>query len=267
MDEIDQIIEFLKVKIKEAGRILIDNYKSPEGIKRKKDGTLVSDADKKSSLYLERALKERYPEFGIIDEENEDGAIYGKKYCFVIDPLDGTRAYLEKENSFSILIGLLRNNIPVLGVAYRPMTQELFFAIKDKGAFLEIDGKVEKINVRKNKNLNVLVTNSRYGEGLDSILKKIKPHEIVKMGGSIKIAEVAKGNADAFICSMDNIMHVWDLCALEVILEESGGIITDLEGNKFDYSKDNKNDRGVIAASKQAYEIIIKDLRKGFNMS
>lgn len=258
----DEVLKFLQTEVRHAGKILLDFYDKPSGIKEKHDGTPVSDADKASSDYLHSRIAQAFPNAGIFDEERSQSTSgLQKEYCFVIDPLDGTKDYLRKGDAFSVFVGVLHNNVPVIGVTYRPRLNELAYAIRGRGAHLTDNNGTRKLSVRPLQDLAVLVTNSRY-EQLEGIIAKVQPDKITKLSSSTKIIEVAKGNADAFLCAKETTMHMWDLCAPGLILEEAGGIITDLDGKPFTCTpKDIQNDTGIIAASPEAHKLILQRLR------
>ena len=185
-----------------------------------------------------------------LDEERaEDKSRFKRRRCWVVDPLDDTRGYLAKQNTFGVIIGLLEDFQPVFGITYRPLSDELAFAIDGEGAFVEIGREQNRISVQQGK-ISVLISNSRSSEELEKILQKIKPEETIKIGGSLKTVEVAKGNASLFLCPTTSVMHLWDLCAPQVILEEAGGRISNAYGKCFDYSQaETVNRNGVIASN------------------
>src|SRR3989344_5777444 len=110
------VVEASKPAIREAGAILLRHRANPSGVQHKSDDTLVSDADKASSAYLQEQIRLLFPEAAILDEEADHIAFQQKEYTFVIDPLDGTREYLAGQKNFSIMIGLLEAHQPVLGI-------------------------------------------------------------------------------------------------------------------------------------------------------
>ena len=241
----EEILEFLKKIIKEAGKILIENYDNPRGIRKKDDNTLVSDADKKVSDFLFNSLKEKYPDFGILDEERSEDERF-KEFCFIIDPLDGTKEYLKKIDEFSILIGLIKNFKPVLSIAYKPTSGELAYAIKGNGAFLEKNNKKIKLKVIAKKEIIAFISRTRKDENLDNLLGRLNAKKI-QLGSMYKIIEIAKNTGNVVVYPISLKVHIWDICAPQIILEEAGGIITDLIGGKIDYSKNIVN--GIIATS------------------
>ncbi|MAH49320.1 hypothetical protein CMI37_26070 [Candidatus Pacearchaeota archaeon] len=258
----DEDLQFLKSVIRRGGQILLENYENPSGIERKSDGSLVSEVDKKSARFITKSLVKRFPNFAIIDEEIGNDTSLEKEYCWVIDPLDNTRGYLAKENTFSILICLLRRNVPIFGISYRPLLDELVYSIKGKGTYLEDSSGIRKLHASDSQNLDVLISKSRSSEELEKLIKKIAPKKIRKMGGSTKIIELAKGTASVFVSPKVNVMHTWDLCATSLILEEAGGIITDIGGNPLEFKRDHHvHHLGILAASnKLLHQTILKKI-------
>ncbi len=244
-------LRFVKDRIRKAGDILLEHYDNPTGIGVKDDDSPVSDADKKVSTFLSCELKESFPEHAILDEESEeDGQRFSREYCWFIDPLDGTRSYLKKRGDFGILIGLAKNFQPVLGVTYKPQTNELVYAVRGHGAYIESDGIKRKIRVDTSPETKLLVSDARTSEELEEMIKRINPTSKDYIGGSLKTVEVALGNATLFLCPTTSVMHLWDLCAPGIILEEAGGRITDVYGGKFDYSmRQTANRNGIVASN------------------
>lgn len=257
------VIQAIKPFIREAGALLLKYRTAPSGIQRKTDHTLVSDTDKESSALLKKRLSATFPEAALIDEESDNSSIKKSQYTFVIDPLDGTREYLAGQPNFSIMIGLMKDNVPVLGISYRPLLDEISYAYTGGGAYTEQAGRqARRTVVSSSQELQLMVSQSRTDTSFEELLKKLSPISIQKMGGSCKILEVAHGTATAFICPPRQTMHVWDLCAFSVILQEAGGTITDFSGKSLDFSLKNlAHDAGVIASNGLVHEKILSAIR------
>jgi 3'(2'),5'-bisphosphate nucleotidase len=241
----------------DAGKLLLDLHPNPSGIETKLDGSIVTDSDRKSSELITRELRKHFPKYGILDEESVDERS-GREYCWIVDPLDDTRGYVEKTGSFGIIIALTKNSEPVLGVTYRPYIDELLYARRGLGAFRVKEEGIEKISVSKSMDIHLLISSSRSSPELEKMIEEIKPSRVTKMGGSLKTVEVAKGNGTVFLCPKSSTMHLWDLCGPSVILEEAGGKITDAYGHAIDYSqKDTVNANGIVATNSILHQSII----------
>ncbi|MBI2668291.1 3'(2'),5'-bisphosphate nucleotidase CysQ [Candidatus Woesearchaeota archaeon] len=249
--------------ISEAGALLLTNFDQEHAITKKSDNTPVTDIDHLVSAYLSKNLREKYPSFGLIDEEqNSNPAERNKEFCWVIDPLDSTRDYIERKDGFGIIIGLLQESKPVLGVTYKPAKKEIASTLYGEGAFLYTDGERKRITVSPSSEINLILSRSRKSTALDKILGLMKPSSITYMGGATKIVEVAKGEATCYLCPPSSPLHLWDLCGTSLILQEAGGTITDWYGKPFNFqTMDFENRRGVVATNGIIHEQIMKVLR------
>jgi len=251
--------------VSDAGKILIDNYPNLLRIETKADGTFVTQVDRESSRSISAGLRLISPGFAILDEETkEDGSRFDSGFCWVVDPLDDTKGYINGGKNFGVMVGLLHEFVPVMGICYKPSSNELSYAVKEKGAYININGVTSRLRVSGSSSLDrVLVSDSRKSPDLDRMLNLLNPVEIIHMGGSLKTIEVAKGNSEVFLCPPSSTMHLWDLCAPQVILEEAGGRMTDVYGKEFDYSqRETANRNGIIAANNDnIYKTVLNLLR------
>lgn len=262
MHNLDKELEVAQLAAVEAGKILLSFYDSPKGVEMKSDKTLVSEADKQSSKKISHILNSAFPQYSIIDEEkiNEIATI---EFCWVIDPLDGTREYLEKSTNFGILIGLTKNGIPILGLAYRPLTGEMMYSTKGRGSWVKNKDGIKKIQVSASKEINLLISASRPSLELDELISLISPDSIRKMGSAFKITEVAAGRATLYLAPKENTMHLWDVCGPSIILEEAGGKITDLEGKNLSFTDPQTLfENGILVCPKELHSIILRKLNK-----
>ena len=123
--------------VKEAGRILLEYYHQDYKIEFKKGDGPVTEADKASNDFIISRLRELYPDDGILSEESKDDfKRLEKERVWSVDPMDGTREFIDKVGQFAAMIGLVENGKSVLGVVYQPTTDTLFSAVKGQGAFL-----------------------------------------------------------------------------------------------------------------------------------
>jgi 3'(2'), 5'-bisphosphate nucleotidase len=270
-DNLEEELEVAAATAVAAGRLLLANYDDLEA-ETKGDSTIVTIADKESSAMVASELRKAFPNYGLLDEETkEDGSRFSCQYCWVVDPLDNTKDYFaefenrktgkvgESEGNFGVIIGLMRDFQPVLGVTYKPLKRELAYAIKGHGAYLVRNRKARPLNVSESEQIRVLASRSRKSGGLVNILERLNPEETHHINGSLKTIEVAKGNYNLFVCPASNAMRLWDFCGPQIILEEAGGRLTDLAGKSLNYrSEDTKNYRGVIASNGIIHEKVIE---------
>lgn len=240
----------------QAGEILSKYFRQGLTVEYKKDEfDPVTIADKEADIYIRDALSAAFPEDEILSEENDARPSSYTKRVWMVDPLDGTKYFVNGQGNFSVMIGLLDNNVPCLGVIYNPITKELFYAVKGSGAFLEFEGKTSKLSVTSETELSdaTLVTRDQIKgdiRPLDEQVNNLRVKYRLPEGSiGLKLGRIAQGKADAFVHT--NIHGCkWDTLAAEVIINEAGGVIVDLEGNKLDYTKDGVGwDKYFIAAN------------------
>ena len=217
-----------------AGKLLMDYYNSNEdlNIHYKKDSSIVSLADIESEKLIRNAIKEKFPEHSILGEEK--GFTEGKsEYIWYIDPLDGTTNYSIHYPFFCISIALCKKTDPLLSVVYFPPQNELFYAVKNKGAFLN-NKKLKVSPERSLKNAIIAFSNSRDEGQIRQIAKIFLKFKLLKQklrhfgSAALEMCYVASGRISAFFSLGTNI---WDVAAGMLLVKEAGGIITNLKGD------------------------------------
>lgn len=134
--------------IKEAGSILLSYRQSSYETNTKNHAEdFVTTADKESDAYIRKELQKLFPGDTILSEENSYRPENYTGRVWMIDPLDGTKAFIGGSESFSIMIGLAVNGVPTLGVTYAPAVDKLYWAEKGSGAYLETKGKEQQLKV------------------------------------------------------------------------------------------------------------------------
>src|ERR1700722_18733042 len=129
--------QFLEVAVecaREAGALLRTEFSRPKKISYKGEVDIVTESDRRSEALIVSRLRERFPDHGIVAEEGANVA--GKKYCWHVDPLDGTTNFAHGYPCFAVSIGLLEDGESVAGVVFNPIADELFSAARGGGAFL-----------------------------------------------------------------------------------------------------------------------------------
>jgi 3'(2'), 5'-bisphosphate nucleotidase len=159
------------------------------------------------------------------------------RHFWMIDPLDGTKEFLQRTGEFTVNIALIEGDRPVLGVVYAPVIDKLYFAARGAGAY-RMDGKVTTcIKVASTKAGSTrLVISRHHGSEQETHAHFLDQDcEILVMGSSLKFCLIAEGAADVYPRSGPTME--WDTAAAQCILEEAGGSVTDLEGNSIRYNK------------------------------
>jgi 3'-phosphoadenosine 5'-phosphosulfate (PAPS) 3'-phosphatase len=260
--DLSQDLNFAIELALDGGKILMDGYDSGYYVETKKDGSIVTSIDKSISDLICERVKKYNSAYGLLDEECDNNLDrFNKEFCWVTDPLDSTRDYVDRKDGFSVIIGLMHKGKSVLGVTYRPQVDELAYATLNNGAYLINKGNNFKLEVSDEDSIHLLHTRNRLNQNLEQMISKINPISKISMGGFSKVIEVAKGSGNLFISPPSNCFHLWDICGTSIILEEAGGKITDIYGGKIDFSQLGiKYNNGIIAASKKIHERVLNIL-------
>ncbi len=228
-------------------------------IKTEKNRTSpVTEADINANALILKELAE-FSDCGILTEEAADKLErLDKAHVWIIDPLDGTKEFVEGGDEFTVNIALVRKNEPVLGVIYLPKTEELYFAAKGKGAFYQKDEIIESIRVSKKNKLSLMtlvISKSHATEELKQLISKYEFAGVKSAGSSLKGCLVARGDADVYLRT--GPVNEWDICAMQSILTEAGGIITDLKGKVLKYNKKNIIIESFLASNNIIHEELL----------
>lgn len=214
-----------------AGDTIMDIYRNHDfGIELKSDKSPVTMADKRSSHLINQGLETYFPGIPVIDEEHPVVPYEirsGWERFFLVDPLDGTREFIQKNGEFCINLALVENNVPAEGWIYRPLTGTGWYAAKDSGIF-EFDrkGMVRELvpELKKPGKLKIIASRSFFKPDEAELINRISqnyPVEIIHRGSSLKQVALVLNQADMYIkagpCSE------WDTAAGHLMVEESGG--------------------------------------------
>lgn len=228
----------------EAGELTLEYFDESgyQGADAKSDGSPVTIADRKAEALIYKALKDTLPDVPIIGEEAaSDGKlpdVSDKGYFWLVDPIDGTRQFVDGSGEYTVNIGLIKDGLPVLGVVYAPVPGELYAAAGEGTAirWLEDSDKEKPIKVRQppRQGLTVMGSVSRPGgKRMENYLGQFKIEKVIKRGSSLKFCAVAAGKADLYPLFGESCE--WDTAAAHAILLGAGGVITDVRGNPVTY--------------------------------
>lgn len=269
MESLDYCLDKAIYLAKQAGDAALFYYHKEYEVSDKGGNSPVTEADHASNEVIVEGLKEEF-NYGILSEEMEDDlSRLEKKRVWVVDPLDGTKDFIDKTGEFSVMIGLVEEGEVMLGVVYKPDDGTLYYAIRDRGAVKKIgSGTPERIYVSsRNRFEDMVLLTSRFHasnttiKATDSLGIK---NTLTKGSAGLKICSIAEGDADVNINPSDKTWE-WDVCAADVILSEAGGKVTDVFENKFTYNKkDPRNKGGYIASNNWRHLDIIREVRKNY---
>ena len=247
----------------DAGQAILDIYDTTFEVETKSDNSPLTLADKNSHLVIESGLKSIFPNIPILSEEGRDISYSERKKwdCFwLVDPLDGTKEFINKNGEFTVNIALIENNKPILGVIYAPALSILYFAQKNIGSYkiccssnLSKLEKSVRLNVNKKKKsdkIKVIGSRSHSNEKFKTwINENFHHYDILQKGSSLKFCEIAEGVADIY--PRFGPTSEWDIAAGQIILEEAGGNIICINNEQLSYnSKESLLNPEFIASCK-----------------
>lgn len=264
MDKIPSLISEIVAHVKKAGDIVMRYYGEDTVVLQNDDLSPVTHADIASHEHLVDALRPYgIPVFS--EESKEYVDLRTVDTAWILDPLDGTKDFIQKTGDFSVMLGLIEEGHPIFGAVHCPAQNKTYYAAKNKGAFVVTNiGSPKKIHVSNVQNLSYarLVVSRNHFTNRDAVIAhSASIHEMKKVGSNgIKIGCIAEGVADLFYNLTDK-MGIWDSCAPHIILEESGGIITDSNGKNIVYNTGQvKNKHGIVASNGILHDAIIKKI-------
>lgn len=231
----------------------IYNSKEDFGEQLKTDNSPVTKADLASNKALITILEKTG--IPILSEETlDDKSKVKSNKVWIIDPLDGTSDFLKQNGEFCIMLALIENNRPVLGIVNCPALDKLYYAKKGKGAYLRTREGINKLTVKDTSNLNkafMVVSRSHFSDEMKAMTEKIAPQDYIHCGSNgLKSGLVAEAKADIMF-NPTNRMGEWDGAAADIIVHESGGSFTDMNGELITYNKENpKLNNGVMVTNR-----------------
>ncbi|HBH13281.1 MAG TPA: 3'(2'),5'-bisphosphate nucleotidase [Clostridiales bacterium] len=232
----------------DAGQIILGIYHTDFKVDYKDDDSPLTKADKLANDHIVNVLRMDYPDMAILAEESADDLKrLGYDYCWLVDPLDGTKEFIKRNGEFSVNIALTYKHRPILGVIYIPVRDEIYYACQGQGAYYieeysthqDINRSV-RINVSsKTENLIMLHSRSHQHQITDRLIEnnREKIGEIVHAGSSIKGCLIAKGEADIYY--RFGLTMEWDTAAMQCIIEEAGGILMQMDDTEMTYNRKN----------------------------
>lgn len=250
---------------KGAGNI-ISKYYHQEGlaIRVKPDGSQLTEADEESNRYISEQIRKQFPKVGLVTEEGEKE--WGE-YTFEVDPLDGTRQFIDKVPEFAISIGLLHKETPIFGLIYNPITEELFYGgLNYKSYFVNGNNEKEELRIEQGRAAreNILVfAYTLKIERAKEIYPNIEFDKYLHMGSEgLRLTSIVTQKANLRVELRKDTFGQWDVCAGQAILEGAGGFVTALDGSKLMYQRGVPYlQTGFIAAdSKDRLQEIIKSV-------
>jgi 3'(2'), 5'-bisphosphate nucleotidase len=229
---------------KNAGKAIIEIYQRDFKVGYKDDKSPLTEADTKSNEIICKALEKLYPNIPMLSEENKEVDYKDRKdweYYWCIDPIDGTKEFIKKNDEFTVNIALIHNDTPVLGVVYAPAIDKMYIAKKNEGAFLNAQ-RLPLIQIERE--FTVVASKSHLSEETQTFIDDLKSEypnlASNSKGSSLKLCMVAEGQADIYPRIAPTME--WDTAAAHAIVLEAGKNVYQFYENisALEYLKSNK---------------------------
>lgn len=230
--------------VQSAGDAILKIQKKGITVKKKSNQDIVTEADVLANDLLKKHLLSAFPDTGWLSEETVDD--FTRLNCdqvWIVDPIDGTREFAENIPEFAVSVALVEKGEPILASVYNPASEELFYAIKDEGVWLN-DKKIKPKEPDQTENLIFLASRSEYRRGEWQAFEKIAT---VKPTGSIayKLALIATGAAHATFSLGPK--SEWDVAAGVLLVLESGGTVTNKHKETLRFNNKSVLIDGIVA--------------------
>lgn len=228
---------------REAGAKILDIYENEDFTKTidfKADDSPLTIADKAANEIIVSQLTALYPEIGMLSEEEKEVPYSERKdwktfWC--VDPLDGTKEFINKNGEFTVNIALISDGYPILGVIYAPVLDTIYVNDGMK-SFMIKDGETTELHVNNKSSDRIAVqSKSHSSEEETKLLSNYNVADSISVGSSLKFCMVAEGKADIYYRHGPTME--WDTAAGQAVLEGAGGSVSTLENKRFSYNKEN----------------------------
>ncbi len=238
----EKILKLCEELARAAGAAILEIYATDFDVEYKADQSPLTLADKRANDIIVRGLRAVCPDYGILSEESEaDAGTIDKEYCFIVDPLDGTKEFVRKNGQFTVNIALAKNGKSVLGVVYAPVTGDMYCGIIGKGA--QKNGVPIHVT-NKTNDIRVVQSLSHASDRETAIFERHKEQiiETIRAGSSLKGCLIAEGRADVYY--RFGLTCEWDTAAMQCVVEAAGGIVRRLDGGDLRYNRENHLNEG-----------------------
>ncbi|MGE4089339.1 MAG: 3'(2'),5'-bisphosphate nucleotidase CysQ [Candidatus Binatia bacterium] len=235
-----------------AGDIIRSFYNTRYSIDYKDRGkdSPVTAADREANHKIHETLQTPFPHYGWLSEETGDSpARLSRERVWLVDPLDGTKEFINKIPEFAVSIALIEQGSPILGVVYNPIHDQLFWAVRGQGAWSE----QKRLYVTQTTKLSEATILASRSETKRGEWKTFSSRFRIQPTGSAayKMAMLAKGAGDAtFTLTPKN---EWDICAGVLLVEEAGGQVSHLNGDRIEFNQPNTLLQGLVASNRHLH--------------
>ncbi|TNC80366.1 MAG: 3'(2'),5'-bisphosphate nucleotidase [Oleiphilus sp.] len=247
MSDLESLIAPLKHIIFDAGKAILEVYESSEPLEidNKEDDSPVTKADLAAHHVIANGLQKLDTKYPVLSEEDgvpDFAERQSWSRYWLVDPLDGTKEFINRNGEFTVNIALIENGTAILGMVYVPVTGTLYYGAEALGSWKEQDGNRQSLQTKTlnySRTINIVGSRRHGAEALDAMLAEVTPRftgaELVSMGSSLKICAIAEGKADWY--PRLALTSEWDTAAAHAVLSAAGGKIVDTDLKALKYNQ------------------------------
>ena len=238
--DLKSLVEPVVALAEDAGRAILEVYSTEFEVQEKADESPLTQADLASHRWIDAGLRALTPDIPIISEESglPDFEVRRRwRRYWIVDPLDGTKEFVNRNGEFTVNIALIEDQRPVLGVVHVPVQGKTYVGCAGLGAQRR-DGSADPVPIAvsaaSGRPARIVGSRSHRGASLDRYLARIGSYDMVPMGSSLKFCVVAEGGADLY--PRLGPTSEWDTAAAQAVVEQAGGKVVTLDGKPMKYN-------------------------------
>ena len=241
----------------EAGRAILEIYRTDFSVDHKADKSPLTLADTRSHRIIADGLQAAYPDIPVLSEEGNSVPYEVRKNWnrfWLVDPLDGTKEFIKRNDDFTVNIALICDQMPIMGVVYVPALDDLYLSDVQKGCYRIFRGCKTRLKIPPKMPvfaLRIVQSRSHPSAELDAYIQRFPATESFRRGSSLKFCTVASGEADLY--PRLGSTWEWDTAAGHAVVLAAGGVVVDLEGNPLRYNKETLLNGSFLAAPSREF--------------
>lgn len=261
----EQHLAIAKYAAQEAQKIVLEIYRTGFEVITKDDNSPVTKADIAADMIISDIIRKNYPTHALLTEESEDDLARLKNDCvWIVDPIDGTKDFVNRTGDFTINIAFVYKQKPVVGVILVPVQNKMYYASKGSGSYVvDLTTEETKKIYTSTKKTGLIALASHFHVGkkdaeyIEHHQDRIK--EVQNVGSSLKACLIAEGKADVQI-KLGSGSKEWDIAASHIIVNEAGGAFVLPNGDTFRFNKEDvRNLHGFLILNKLDQNMLVKD--------
>jgi 3'(2'), 5'-bisphosphate nucleotidase len=265
-------LEIARALAREAGALLMEYYATDTPVQWKGYDDPVTAADKAANELIVRALAKYFPQDAILSEEAPDDlARLQHDRVWMVDPMDGTKQFIERLEEFAVMIGLAVAGEPRVGVVFNPATDRMFYAATGLGAYVEERWSTKRLQVSPQADTHQMIaamSRSHHSPVVDRIRAALGLKGELRSGSvGLKFGLIADGHAHVYI-HPGSRTNQWDTCGPTAILLEAGGSVTDRNGAPLNFNTPEvRNITGIVASNGVRHAEIVEAVTEVLNQT